>query len=75
MTLIPHTPGLVHAMALRTALRGPHDLPVVFTRAGKMLEVATPPRSAAGRELIPDRNGKPVEIGEIVRNATGRPAS
>jgi hypothetical protein len=73
MTLIPHSPGLIHAMALRTAQRGPHDLPVVFTRAGKMLEVSTPPRSPAGRELIRDRGGKPVEIGEIVRGDAGRP--
>jgi hypothetical protein len=38
-----------------------------------MLEVATPPKSVTGRQLILDRSGKPVEIGEIVRGATGRP--
>lgn len=42
-TLIPHSAGLFHVMAVRAAQVGPHRLPGLLTRARRLLEVAPTP--------------------------------
>jgi hypothetical protein len=59
-TFLAHTPGLIHAFPLRAAQRGPHRLPVVIDRSGKLLEFNPPdPKLKA---LVRDPSGKLVEI-------------
>ena len=72
-TLIPHTAGLFHAMAVRAAQVGPHHLPVLQNKAGKFIEVAPTPVAPDGRQLILDRAGQPVEVEEIRIGENGRP--
>ncbi|HEV2483214.1 MAG TPA: hypothetical protein VGS79_26295, partial [Puia sp.] len=72
-TLIPHSAGLIHMMAVRAAQAGPHHLPIVFNKAGILLEVEEPPTAASGKQLILDRSGQPVEIREIRLASFGRP--
>jgi hypothetical protein len=54
-TFIPHTPGFIHPLAIRTAQVGPHGLPVVFAKSGKLMEVETVPTAKAE---IRDQTGK-----------------
>lgn len=72
-TLIPHTETGIHFMAVRTAQAGPHRLPIVFSKAGRMLEIEEPPTAPDGKQLILDRSGQPVEIQEIKPTTFGRP--
>ncbi len=39
-TLIPHTPGMKRNFAVRAAQMGPHGLPVIVDKLGRVLEVA-----------------------------------
>jgi hypothetical protein len=72
-TLIPHAAGRIHTMAVRAAQAGPHHLPIVFSKAGIMLEIEEPPTAPGGKQLILDRSGQPVEIQEIKPTSFGRP--
>ncbi len=69
-TFLAHTPGLIHAFPLRAAQRGPHRLPVVIDRSGRLLEFNPPdPKLKA---LVRDPSGKLVEIAHA-RLENGRP--
>lgn len=57
---LPHVPGFIHPLALRAAQVGPHGLPVVLSKAGRLLEVETAPASAVPQ--IRDESGKLVPI-------------
>jgi hypothetical protein len=59
-TFLAHTPGLIRAFAVRDAQRGPHDLPVVADRSGRLLEFRTADPKL--KPLVRDPSGKPVEI-------------
>ena len=72
-TLIPHIRRRLPVMAIRAAQAGPHGLPVIMTRAGRMLEVVTPPTAPDGKPLVLNRQGQTVEIEEIRGGADGRP--
>src|SRR5260370_3413268 len=59
-TFLAHTPGFIHAFPLRAAQLGPHKLPMVIDRSGKLFEFNTPdPKLKA---LVRDPSGKLVEI-------------
>ncbi|HXB33875.1 MAG TPA: hypothetical protein VNV35_10650, partial [Puia sp.] len=71
-TLIQHTPGLIRAMAVRAAQAGPHHLPAMLNKAGKLIEIEPTPTAPNGKQLILNRAGQPVEIEEIRESETGR---
>lgn len=54
--------------ALRPAKRGPHGLPVVIDRNGRMIEVAEAQLSPRGKPLVVGADGR-VEVSKIVRDA------
>jgi hypothetical protein len=71
-TFIPHVPGVLTRLNLRVAQPGPHGLPVIFDRAGRMLEVERRKFAPSGKQIILNRLGRPIEIERaILRN--GRP--
>jgi len=72
-TLIPHTAGIFHVMAVRAAQVGPHRLPVLLTKAGKLIEIAPTPVAPDGKQLILNRAGQQVEVEEIRAGENGRP--
>jgi hypothetical protein len=69
-TFLAHTLGLISAFPLRAAQRGPHGLPVIIDRAGRLLEV-NPPNPTL-KPLVRDPSGKLVEIAHV-RLENGRP--
>ncbi len=69
-TFLAHTPGLIHAFPLRAAQRGPHRLPVVIDRSGRLLEFNPPDPTL--KALVRDPSGKLVEIAHA-RLENGRP--
>lgn len=72
-TLIPHTAGFFHAMAIRAAQVGPHHLPVLLNKAGKLIEIAPTPVAPDGKQLILNRAGQQVEVEEIRAGENGHP--
>ena len=64
-SFIPHLPGVLRNFSLRAAQVGPNGLPVVLSKAGKLLEVVTPPTAPSGNPLIHDKAGNFVEIGKL----------
>jgi hypothetical protein len=69
-TFLAHTPGLIHAFPLRASQRGPHRLPVVRDRSGRLLEFNPPDPKL--KPLVRDPSGKLVEIAHA-RLENGRP--
>ncbi len=61
-TFIPHTPGVLRNFGLRAAQVGPHGLPLVATRSGRLVEVERPQVAPSGKPLIRNRVGNLVEI-------------
>ncbi len=59
-TFLPHTLGMIRAFPLRAAQLGPHRLPVIMDRSGRMLEVEPPKTDTP--PLVRDITGKLVEI-------------
>lgn len=62
-TFLAHTAGLIRAFPLRAAQRGPHGLPVVADRSGRLLEFNPPDPKV--KPLVRDPSGKPVEIAHV----------
>jgi len=63
-TLVPHKRSLLHLFNLRAAQFGPHGLPILFDKRGRMLEVLSAPIAPSGRSLLRSRAGEWVEIAE-----------
>ena len=57
-TLIPHTPDFIRFLPVRAAQVGPHGLPVIFDKTGRMLEVERPRIVLSGQLRIIDNTGK-----------------
>ena len=57
-TLIPHTPGFIHPLGIRTAQLGPNGTQIMFDTSGRILEVAPPKPAAAPAPQILDSTGK-----------------
>jgi hypothetical protein len=63
--LVPHTPGFLHFLPVRTAPLGPHHLPVIIDKRGNLMEVLEPPKGRTGRPVIFDRTGRQIEIDKV----------
>ncbi len=70
-TFIPHT-GQIIQMNLRTAQAGPHDLPVIFDRKGRMFEVATSTLSPRGKPLVLNASGTTIAVDRAEFLADGK---
>jgi len=64
-TFIPHTANFVHVPVPRTPQAGPHGLPVIIDKTGRMLEVEPPQIAPSGTQLIRDTTGTLREIGKV----------
>jgi hypothetical protein len=62
-TFLAHSPGLIRAFPLRAAQLGPHRLPVVADRSGRLLEFNPPDPNL--KPLVRDPSGKLVEIAHV----------
>lgn len=69
-TFLAHTPGMIHAFPLRAAQRGPHGLPVVVDRSGRLLEFNPPDLKL--KPLVRAPSGNVVEIAHA-RLENGQP--
>ena len=72
-TIIPHTGRFIPTMAVRATQNGPHHLPIIFNKQGKMLEIEEPPTAPDGKPLVLNGQGQAVEIGEIRGGGNSRP--
>jgi hypothetical protein len=71
---VPHVPGTIETFNLRSAQVGAHGLPVVFDRAGTMLEVApATAKLAAAAPMVRDASGKLVAIAHAQLGPDGQP--
>jgi hypothetical protein len=61
-TLIPHKPGLIRFVPVRTAQLGPHRLPIILDKRGRMFEIEPPKLAPSGKQLLLDRSGAHTEI-------------
>jgi hypothetical protein len=59
-------PGVIRFLSVRAAQAGPHGLPVIFNKAGKMMEIETPPTGPSGRPLVLSPSGNLVEVERVV---------
>ena len=59
-TFLAHSPGLIRAFPLRSAQLGPHRLPVIADRSGRLLEFNPPDERL--KPLVRDPSGKLVQI-------------
>lgn len=63
--LVAHKAGFKRIFSLRAAQFGPHGLPVVFDKRGRMLEVLGGPVAPSGNNLLRSKAGTMVEIAEV----------
>jgi hypothetical protein len=61
-TFIPHTPGVIRVLGVRTAQVGVHGLPVIVDKTGRMFEVEPAKVAPSGKQLILNQAGRSVEV-------------
>jgi hypothetical protein len=71
-TFILHTPGQLRFFPLRAAQVGPHKLPVILDKTGKIFEVEPPQLAPSGKQLILDKAGQHIEL-ERIELQNGKP--
>ena len=64
--------GNRHNLSLRAAQVGPNRLPVIFDKAGRMLEVQPPQLAASGKLIVLNDSGQVVEV-EHSKLENGKP--
>jgi hypothetical protein len=64
-TFLPHVPGFVRPLPLRSAQAGPHGLQVIVAKAGGILEVIHPPLGPNGKPLVRNTAGRQVEVQNV----------
>jgi len=62
---LPHVPGQLRFFNIRTSQPGPHGLPVIFDKTGRMFEVDRPQIAPSGRPLIRTTAGTLAEVGRV----------
>lgn len=72
-TFIPHESGKLIFTNLRAAQVGPHKLPIVFDKFGKMFSIEPPVFARSGKQLILNAVGDSVEIERATIAVDGRP--
>jgi|SRR5579871_269614 len=64
-TLKKHKPGIFDFLNVRATKPGPHMLPIIFDREGRMFELQPPKLGPTGKPVILDRAGKEVEVARL----------
>ena len=72
-SFLPHVAGQLRFFNQRASQVGPHGLPVIFDRAGRMFEVERPQIAPSGRQLIRTSTGSLVELGRVTLGPNRRP--
>ena len=72
-TFIPHQAGGLGSFALRAGQVGPHKLPIVFDRSGRMFSIEPSVFARSGKQLILNAEGEAVEIERASIGVDGRP--
>lgn len=70
-TFLRHTPGVIRAFSLRAAQVGAHGLPIIFDRAGELLEIQAASKTAVLQ--VRDVNGQLVKVAHARLDADRRP--
>jgi hypothetical protein len=66
---IPHFPNFIRRLDLRAAQAGPSGLPVLFDKAGRLIQVAPAQTGPSGLPLIRNTAGDLVEVGRATIGA------
>lgn len=61
-SFIPHVPGKFRFFPVRATKVGPHRLPVIMDKRGRMFEIELPKMAPDGKQLILNQSNKAVEI-------------
>ncbi len=64
--------GVIRFLNLRFAKVGPHGLPIIFDKAGRMLEIESPLIGPGGKPLVLSRSGRLIEIERVVLGKEGK---
>ncbi|HXI02972.1 MAG TPA: hypothetical protein VNI57_07320 [Candidatus Saccharimonadales bacterium] len=72
-SFVSHAAGGILATSLRAAQVGPHNLPIIFDRSGKMFSLEPPVFAKDGNRLIFNADGERVEIRGGSIGIDGRP--
>ncbi len=70
-TLLPHTLGFVRPFAVRAAQPGPLGLPVIFDKAGRMLQVVGADTVVSAKIRVLNNQGNLIEITHAERASNG----
>ena len=71
---IPHQSGMFRTFNLRSSQHGAHDLPIVMEKnTARILEVLKPVTSPNGKQLILNKAGDEIEIGNVRPGANQQP--
>lgn len=73
-TLIPNTGTNIRNFSVRIAQKGPNGLPIVFDKAGKMLDVVQPPVTGGTKLMLHLPDGSKVEPAQVKIDKTGNVA-
>lgn len=58
--------GIIRFLGLRAAQVGPHGLPMIMDKTGRMIEVETTPLGPNGKPLVRTRSGRAIEVQRVV---------
>jgi hypothetical protein len=72
-TFLPHFPGFIRHLNVRAAQAGPAGLPVLFDKAGRLVQVAPPQTGPNGLPLIRNTAGDLVEVGRAMIGPEKKP--
>jgi hypothetical protein len=70
-TLLPHTLGFIRPFAVRAAQPGPLGLPVIFDKAGRMLQVVGADTVVSAKIRVLNNQGNLIEITHAERASNG----
>jgi hypothetical protein len=70
-TLREHKPGALHEFDVRAAQVGPRGLPVIFSKAGQMLEIERPQPAVSAQVRIRNSKDELVEVAHAERSPDG----
>lgn len=73
-TFIPHFPNMTRHLELRAAQPGPSGFPVLFDKAGRLIQIAPPQTGPNGLPLIRNAAGDLVELGRATLGADRIPS-
>ena len=71
-TYVRHEPGRFRFFDLRASQVGPHGLPIIFDKKGRMFEVIRSQLTPSGKSLVRNKAGKFVELERVRIESNGK---